>query len=93
MTVIWFTHGGNNELIDAVRKAGFDCCIVTSEILIRELVAQYTNSIVIIGHDIPPDRAHSVQQQFPMLTINETAKTANILYELGLIMSRQKPVN
>lgn len=93
MTVIWFTYKEDHELVEAVQQAGHTCLLATSEIVIRHLVAEYSDSTIIVGHDIAPDRAQSIQRKFPTLTITPTTTGNDILIELGLMMSRQKPAN
>jgi hypothetical protein len=90
MTVIWFTYEGN-PIIDEVQQSGHTCMIATSEIVIRQLVAQYPDSMIVVGHDIAPRRALNIQQSFPTLTINEATTAKHVLIELGMIMGRQKP--
>jgi hypothetical protein len=93
MTIIWFTYKENPEIIDEVQKAGHECLIATSEIVIRHLAAQYSNHLILIGHDILAGRAQRIQQNYPTLLLKETATAKDVLTEIGMIMARQKPPN
>lgn len=83
MILIWFTQKPNPALMFEVQKGGHLCVQARTEALVRGVVAQYPESVVIVGADIPQAQAQEVQRRHTTIHLTRDATTRDILCELS----------
>ncbi len=84
MTLILFTSMSPTELAGELSRSGHSVfgALAISEVL--ALGEQHPEAVIIIAHDVSPERARIVQQRYPTLTLGAKATLKDVLWELGI---------
>lgn len=82
---VWYTRRPDAALMFDVEQAGHACVQADTEALVRGVVAQHPQSVVLIGPDVPEPQARAIQQHFQTICVRPGATAKDLIWEVSFL--------